>query len=246
MEPDVDRCELGNHAIFMKSNMFHVVCLALAIGLWVGSPALAQPDPLLGGVIEHHAVAAEQEAETADGPSWRFDAGGAIRLPGLNTLRHDIEADWFHTYGGWFTVGRGRIRLRVDYVRYRQRWEYEFYCEFGNCLRTAVQSHNTFQTAIGWHFRRDHRLSPHLHLGAGFLQSGIELCEKGDHWPGCEEYGGGTFTVVAGGGVDLSVGSRFFVRVQLQGVTAPGSEYVLENLGWSALSDVMVGGGVRF
>ena len=138
------------------SDTGRVVCLVVGIGLAAGAPALAQS-------------VAGQTVSPGGTSDRRFDAGGSIRLPGGIALASDVDASWFDTYGGWFTVGQGKTRLRLDYLHYQERWEYHDFVALGErySITTITQSFQSLQVAAAWYFRRDRRLTPEKSSPAG-------------------------------------------------------------------------------
>ena len=157
-----------------RSDFIRAVCLALGVGLSAASSALAQP-----------VAAAFDETATAGVSNWRFDAGGRIRLPGDEAFTANIDARWLNTYGGWFTIGGGRTRLRFDYWRHQQRWEY--LSPYSLRGRTGAEIYNALLGAVAWQFRRDRRLSPHLHAGAGYSRSRRDDCWKRGDERSCDQ-----------------------------------------------------------
>ena len=64
-------------------------------------------------------VTAPTSAEAENTPRWKFDIG--VSISPLFGAFFD-ESSCCTPLGGWVTVGSGRFRLQVDYVRNVQRW----------------------------------------------------------------------------------------------------------------------------
>lgn len=221
----------GLHQPQRKTAMQHaaagVVCLGLGVVLATGSPALAQ---------------SSDDSAAMEAPR-RFDAGASVVL--------DHGGRGVHPGGGgWFTVGSGNIRLLAEYW-HKQRQE-DF--DFGFLGReTSSFRNNFFHVAVAKHFRTDRRLMPHLLAGAGYLHGSGEFCSTRGRFPDhrlvCSKDDSAAFVMVTGVGLDISLGSRFFVRIQSRGFIHFQDEsnvYVLPLLENALARYLLIGGGVRF
>ena len=82
----------------------------------VGWIALLTVSP---AVLAQSSSDAPTSAEAENLPRWKFDAG--VSISPLFVAFFD-EPSCCTPLGGWVTVGSGRFRLQVDYVRNVQRW----------------------------------------------------------------------------------------------------------------------------
>ena len=83
----------------------------------VGWIALLTVSP---AVLAQSSSDAPTSAEAENPPRWKFDAG--VSISPLFVAFFD-EPSCCTPLGGWVTVGSGRFRLQVDYVRNVQRWD---------------------------------------------------------------------------------------------------------------------------
>ena len=220
----------------------HVLSLTLGIALATGSPVLAQSagDP-----------GAADSSTTEPSSTWMFDAGIDIQ-PGSRDAGGHSKAI---APGGWISVGSARLRLQVDYSHHEARYmEPDIYRSQG--ISTWITD------AVGvtgvWRFRTDRRLSPHVLAGVAWerrrghscFDSLYERrCSTGDAIVHSVPANSGLSLIVRdhdlngqyGAGIDVTLGSRFFVRAQIRAYTDPDQYFPL-----LADSSVFIGGGVRF
>ena len=201
------------------------LAIAFGIGLAASYPALAQSSQDLASVPQHGpATEADALDEATPDPRrpqppaaavstespkiWRFDAGGAV------VISATLDAPIIPVIpGGWFSVGFERLRVHVNYDLERERYEDFWFYPY----KRVSTLNQTIRVAAAWHFRPGRRFTPHL-LGGVLWWSHSNLnCQQTAHLdPPCEKIA--AFVVaqaVVGAGIDISVGSRFFVRTQV-------------------------------
>lgn len=239
----------------MPLNPMRRLVAVVATGTVLGSSvAAAADDPDEAAAGAGPPLHSPQALQTMAEPRWRFSAGTALGLPGLYGFRAV-------GVGGWFAVGAGRLRLEIDYSHRQGREE-----ESGTFGRGEFTSEYTW--VDGWdvdavrvvvtrHFREERRVRTHLLFGVGYYDSGSYSCNasrelfRGDvlfeRPEECVRNAEGDFAGVLGGGIEIAVGARFFVRAQSRGfVSANDSDPGLVSLLQATLSEVLVGVGVRF
>lgn len=186
------------------------------------------------------------QRESASTP--RFDAGASV-LVNLN------DPSWFSgiPWGGWFTVGSGRVRVSADYWSHREGGEYSHTSRvngrvFGNQY-TMSMGLRYLQGALSVHFRSDRRLTPHLLVGGGYHGITIEDCVLSNaplRRTSCDGGVARTPILMAGVGMDLALGSRFFARTQFRGFYPVGGNAEFFRRVQTSRGQFLVGGGVRF
>ena len=213
----------------------YVLGLLLGLGLAGGAPVLAQS-------------AAAESGSTEPSLAWTFDAG-VSKVPGLR-FGWGSESS---TVGGWIGVGSGNFRLNVNYWHSEVRQEETMY-DPGLVELSIVDQ---MDIAGVWRFRAGRAFSPHVLAGVGFDRSRYHSCwdtpigrrcsGESAVWSVPADSGESlvhrsrSFFVVYGAGIDLALGSRFFVRAQARVYTDPDAYYPL-----FARVATVIGGGVRF
>ena len=156
--------------------------------------------------------------------------------------------------GGWFTIGGGSVRLQVDYWHQRGQREHKGMVYAGGRrfeeIETRSSSFDSVQMSISRHFRTDRRVTPHVLIGAGAGLGRGEVCRSAEivHPSlGCRRSSRWRGIVVGGVGLDVSLTSRFFIRVQSRGYTFfEGDDPAWVRLAQATVSHLLVGAGVSF
>ena len=211
----------------------HVLGLAPGIIPMACSPTLAQ--------------STQPGTSSQNAPEWRFDAGASV-------LANLDSTSWFRgvPFGGWFTAGSGTFRVMVDYWNHREQGldsrtgADNLYLRFP--YRESM-SLRYLQAAFTAHFRTDRRLTPHVLVGGGHNRIVVEQCSGRNtqsRQMHCDGSAIGTPILMAGAGIDVSLGSRFLVRSQFRGFLPVGKNAEFFRRVQSARSQLLFGGGVRF
>ena len=200
-------------------------------------------------------VTAPTSAEAENTPRWKFDIG--VSISPLFGAFFD-ESSCCTPLGGWVTVGSGRFRLQVDYVRNVQRWggftdSYEHLGGQEIVVERALGGTQVEQVGgvtAYWRLSKNLRWTPHLLLGIRLAHRANRACRAEGHpvietppvpmqrfrvdftgaRPCADEPANIRFGILpqVGVGVDRSIGSRWFLRAQVR------------------LFEVRFGAGIRF
>ena len=200
-------------------------------------------------------VTAPTSAEAENPPRWKFDIG--VSISPLFGAFFD-ESSCCTPLGGWVTVGSGRFRLQVDYVRNVQRWggftdSYEHLGGQEIVVERALGGTQVEQVGgvtAYWRLSKNPRWTPHLLLGIRLAHRANRACRAEGHpvietppvpmqrfrvdftgaRPCADEPANIRFGILpqVGVGVDRSIGSRWFLRAQVR------------------LFEVRFGAGIRF
>ena len=198
---------------------------------------------LIATVLACIAGARAVHAQAAPPPSWG-DVG--VHWSPVFWLEDDLDVDYGTPPGVWVTWGTGKFRLQMDYQRSRQQFllfgqrSFENYqgqdiIVYRATQRTAVN--HVGEVGLYWRLLEHARVSPHLLFGLQYWNLGVRRCVatgdpvqrepderyRVDFAEGEEQRCGDDPLMrrhlphaVLGGGVDLVLGSRVFVRVQAQ------------------------------
>ena len=130
--------------------------------------------------------------------------------------------------GGWIGVGSHKLRLQADYWHRHTRGG--FAGNVGGIYYETTSSAITqeLDLTVMRHFRPGRWLRPHWLAGAGYLWSHGVACEKEGIAAAfdCDEWVDSRVAGVTGAGLDVSLSTAFFLRVQsrwyvLSGVGLP-------------------------
>ncbi len=243
------------------ASLKRAVTLVVGLALLIVSPVvLAQSSSDAGSETTQPPranadVTAPPSAEAENTPRWKFDVG--VSISPLFVAFFD-ESSCCTPLGGWVTVGSGRFRLQVDYVRNVQRWggftdSYEHLGGQEIVVERALGGTQVEQVGgvtAYWRLSKNPRWTPHLLLGIRLAHRANRACRAEGHpvietppvpmqrfrvdftgaRPCADEPANIRFGIFpqVGVGVDRSIGSRWFLRAQVR------------------LLEVRFGAGIRF
>ena len=256
--------KIGGDCIFTQltwASLKRAVTLVVGLALLTVSPVvLAQSSSDAGSETTQPPranadVTAPTSAEAENTPRWKFDVG--VSISPLFGAFFD-ESSCCTPLGGWVTVGSGRFRLQVDYVRNVQRWggftdSYEHLGGQEIVVERALGGTQVEQVGgvtAYWRLSKNPRWTPHLLLGIRLADRANRPCRAEGHpvietppvpmqrfrvdftgtRPCADEPANIRFGIFpqVGVGVDRSIGSRWFLRAQVR------------------LFEVRFGAGIRF